>query len=232
MMTNRQHICNTLIFALALLGISSIIFLTPSIADAASWNPGKELRAYLMNNYPWEEIEVSNLQVIGKLSDEPPYRIIVEKGPLGRAAFSFIDRNNKKNIIRANVRAFGWVVKSKRPFHKGHIIEHDDLYLSRADVKKMRRGSVNDLAEIVGKSLKRSITANIPIVEGMIEMSQTVARGQRVVLLLSHNGMSITASGETREKGYVGMPVKVMNLSSKKEISGMLIDEKTVKVEL
>lgn len=231
-MTNRQHMCNTLMCALGVLVISSIILLTPSFADAASWSPAKELRTYLMDHYPWEEIEVSSLQVSGKLSDEPPHRIIVEKGPLGRAVFSFIDRNNRKNIIRANVRAFGWVVKSKRPFQKGHIIEHEDIYLSRMDIRKMRRSSVKDPAEIAGKSLKRSISANIPIVEGMIEMSQTVARGERVVLLLSHNGMSISAAGETKEKGYVGMPVRVMNLSSKKEISGVLIDEKTVKVEL
>lgn len=231
MVTHRQHDCITRVFALSVLIVSSIL-LCASLTYAASWSPERELRTYLMDNYPWEEIEVSNVQVSGKLGNEPPQRIIVEKGPLGRAAFSFIDRDNKRNLIRAKVRAFGWVVKSKRPFKKGHVIEHEDVYLSKVDVRKMRRSSVKDPAEIVGKSLKRSLIANITIIESMIEMSQTVARGQRVVLLLSHNGMNITAAGQTKEKGYVGMPVRVMNLSSRKEISGVLIDEKTVKVEL
>jgi len=52
------------------------------------------------------------------------------------------------------------------------------------------------------------------------------------VLLFNAHGFNISAAGETREKGYVGMAVKAINVSSKKEVRGVLIDERTVKVEL
>jgi flagella basal body P-ring formation protein FlgA len=100
------------------------------------------------------------------------------------------------------------------------------------DIKKMPNSSVKDPESIMGKSLKRSISANIPVVENMIEMSRVVKRGSRVVLVIDHGGLSIKAAGKIKEKGYVGMAVRAVNLSSRREVVGVLIDENTVKVEL
>ena len=208
------------------------VFCALSSVFAASWSPEDVLRSYLMNNYPWEEIEVSNVKVMGKINSEPPQRVLVEKGPIGKAVFSFVFRDNKRTIVKANVRAFGMLVKSKRPYRKRHVIRAEDIYLAKMDIRKMPGGSVKDPSKIIGKSLKRSITANIPVVEDMIEMSRVVARGKRVVLLIDYSGLSIRAAGKTKEKGYVGKAVRAINLSSKKEVNGVLIDEKTVRVEL
>ena len=208
------------------------VFCFQSSAMSASWSPGDALRSYLMKNYPWEEIEVSNVQVAGKISNSLPEKIIVEKGPIGRAAFSFVFSNGKRVIVRANVSVFAMVVKSRRPFRKSHIIQHEDIYVEKMDIRKMPNGSVTDPSKITGKSLKRSIAANIPIVEGMIEASEVVARGRRVVLLINYNGLNIRAAGKTKERGYVGMTVRAINLSSKREVSGILIDKNTVRVEI
>lgn len=231
-MNKRMRSLHVLLHVICTVLISYFIVMPSVFVSAASWSPEDELRSYLLKNYPWEEIDISNVQLIGKISNELPERIIVEKGPLGRAAFSLILKNNKKIILKAHVRAFGRVVKSKRPFKKNHVIASEDIYLSKIDIRKMPGSSVKDPEKILGKSLKRSITVNIPIVEDMIEMSQVVARGESVVLLLSYKGMSIRTSGKTKEKGYVGMPVRAMNISSKKEVIGILVDNRTVKVVL
>lgn len=210
--------------------VISFFCLLPSFA--ATWILEDELRNFLANNYPWEEIEVNNVQALGKLVDDRPERILVEKGPLGKAVFSFIFANNEKLLVKADVRAFGWVVMSKRSFEKRHVIQDEDTYLAKMDIRKMPGSSVKNPERILGKSLKRSIIANIPIVEDMLEMSQIVARGKMVELILNYNGLSIKTTGMTKEKGYVGMPVKAINLSSKKEVRGVLINENTVKVEL
>lgn len=225
---NRSRV--TVLFTIACVLIS--LFLCPSNSKAVSWNPEDELKAYLMDNYPWEEIEVSNVQAPDVLSDERPEGIQVEKGPLGRAVFNFIFTNSERMVVRADVRAYGRVIMSRRPFQKKHVIEDEDIYLSKMDVEKMPRNLLKDPEKILGKSLRRSINANMPIEENMVEMSQLVKRGKRVVLLLSHKGMIIRADGKTKEKGYVGMTVRAINISSKKVISGVLIDENTVEVEL
>ena len=172
----RKKEINLLVVACVLLAAFCIL----SSAVSASWSPEHALRSYLVKNYPWEEIEVSNVQVAGKISNAPPEKIIVEKGPIGRAVFSFVFSSGKRVIVRANVRAFAMVVKSRRPFRKSHVIQYEDIYLEKTDIRRMPGGSVMDPSKITGKSLKRSIVANITIVESMIEASEVVARGKRV----------------------------------------------------
>ncbi len=208
------------------------MFLCLSYARASSWNPEDALKEFLTDNYPWDEIEIYNVNVLGKLPNDPPEAILVEKGPTGGAVFSFIFKDNHRTPVNAYVRALGRVVKSKRSFRKGHVIREDDIYMAKMDVNKIPGSSVKDPSDILGKSLRRSIIANIPIAEDMLEMSQVVAKGKTVVLLVNQNGMSIRAAGKIMEKGYVGSPVRAVNLSTKKEVSGVLIDENTLKVTL
>lgn len=228
---NRQNNLRQIILISVTISVFLLLSLS-TMAMAASWSPEKVIAAHIMNNYPWEDITVSNIKMIGKLPDKAPERIIVEKGPLGKSVFTFIDSTMQRTIVKANVTALGRIVKSRRSFRRGHVISADDIYVSKMNIRKMPRSSVRTLGEIIGKSLKRSIGANNPVVEDMIEMSRVVKRGKRVVILINHNGMNITSAGMTKEKGYIGMPVKAVNLSSKKVITGVLIDENTVKVEI
>ncbi len=230
-MNNKLNTSYT-ILASCIVILSSLILLSSSFAATAAWSPKDVLKAFLANNYPWEEIEVSDVKVVGRIYDEAPDKILIEKGPIGNAVFSFIFKNNERAIVKADVRAFGWVVMSKRSFEKRHVIQDEDTYLAKMDIRKMPGSSVKNPERILGKSLKRSIIANIPIVEDMIEMSRIVARGKMVELILNYKGLSIKTTGMTKEKGYVGVPVKAINISSKKEVNGVLVDENTVKVEL
>jgi len=208
---------------LVLLGFISLSAAALSVEDI--------IQAYLLDNYPWENIEIGNIRVMGELGDKEPERIVLEKGPIGKAVFSFYT-SDKRVIVKANVKAYDWIVKSKRPFSKGHVLGEDDLYVDKIEIDKMPRSAVRNTETIIGKSLKRSIAANLPVVEKMVEQYQVVKRGQMVVLIIGNEGFNISVSGKTKEKGYVGKSVRAINLSSKKVVTGVLIDESTVKVKL
>jgi flagella basal body P-ring formation protein FlgA len=199
---------------------------------AISWDPEEVLRQYLADNYPWARIEISGVKITGAIPDNAPDSIIVKKGPIGKGEFLFVFDDGEKMAVKADVRALDSVVKSKRPFKKGYVLSNEDIYLSEMDINKMPKSSVQDPEEIIGKPLRRSIMANITLTENVVEKSQLVDKGKQVVLLFNARGFNISAAGETREKGYVGTAVKVINVSSKKEVRGVLIDERTVKVEL
>ena len=199
--------------------------------SAAAPNVDDIIKAYLIDNYPWENIEIGNIRVMGELGDGKPEKITVEKGPIGKAVFSFYT-SGKRVIVKANIKAYDWILKSKRPFSKGHVLGEDDMYAEKMEINKMPRGAVKNPEKIIGKSLKRSIVANIPVVENMVEKYQVVKRGMMVNLVIGNEGFSISVSGKTKEKGYVGKPVRAINLSSKKVVTGVLIDESTVKVKL
>jgi len=204
--------------------------LPAAIADPLQ--PESALQAYLENNYPWQKIEVTNVNVAGDLAGASPDQITVEKGPVGKGVFSFTDENDNKIIVKADIRALDAVVKSIRPLKKGYVLQDSDVYLSEMDINRMPKSAVKNPESIIGKPLKRSILADMVIVQDMIEKTGTVKKGNRVVLLYSAPGFNITAAGEIREKGYIGTQVKAINLSSRKEVRGVLIDENTVKIEL
>ncbi|MBI5057028.1 MAG: flagellar basal body P-ring formation protein FlgA [Nitrospirae bacterium] len=201
-------------------------------AFASSWSPEDTLKTFLRDNYPWETIEVSNIQINGSVPDKTPDMIVVEKGPLGNSIFSYIFNDGQKVTVRADVRAFEKVIKSKRPFRKGYVLNADDIYQSEVEINKMPQEAVRGPETIIGKPLKVSTVANATITERMIEKEQVVKKGSRVALLIYSQGINITAIGETKEKGYVGMQIRAINVSSKKEVRGVLIDENTVRVEL
>ncbi|RJQ55750.1 MAG: flagella basal body P-ring formation protein FlgA [Nitrospiraceae bacterium] len=217
--------------AFCLLPVCASGFQTSDLADE-TWNPAEALQAFLAENYPWEKIEVSNVHVTGDVPARLPDLITVERGPLGKGVFSFSYDNSRKTTVRADVRAFDFVVKSRRPFNKGYVLQDEDLYVSEMDINKIPKGAVKDPGAVIGKNLKRSVMADMVIAEEMVEKEQLVRKGRKVVLLIGAEGFSIAAAGETKEKGYVGTQIKAMNLSSKKEVRGVLIDENTVRVEL
>lgn len=212
--------------------ISMVLVLFVFISlSAAELNINDLIIDHLSDNYPWENIEIRNVRIMGDLGDGKPDKIAVEKGPIGKAVFSFYI-SGKRVLVKANIKAYDWIVKSRRPFSKGHVIGEDDLYVEKIEIDKMPRNAVRNPGIIIGKSLKRSIIANIPVVENMVEKYQVVKRGQMVELIIGNEGFSISVSGKTKEKGYVGKPVRAVNLSSKKIVTGVLIDEGTVKVKL
>jgi flagella basal body P-ring formation protein FlgA len=211
---------------------ASVILLMSLPVLAGSLTPETVLETYFAEHYPWQDIEIRNVKVTGEFKKRAPDSIIVEKGPIGKAIFSFMYKSGAKATVRAFVRAFDLVIKSKRPFRKGHVIKRDDIYTEKMDIRKMPGGAVRKPEMLIGKSLRRTIIANIPVVEGMVEHSHAVKRGKNVVLLIKNRGLKITAMGKMKEKGYVGSSVRAVNLSSQKEVTGVLIDENTVEVML
>jgi|Deesub1362A_J573_1020465.scaffolds.fasta_scaffold00087_109 flagella basal body P-ring formation protein FlgA len=210
--------------------IIAAIILLPSVAAAVKWNPEDVLRLYLKDNYPWEEIEFSALKASAELPNELPERIVLEKGPPGRTVFLLKFRNGRKVTVTTYVKAFDRVVMSRRPFRKGHHIERDDVYMTLMDVMRIPKGAVKDQEAVVGRVLARSVVANMPIVESMVRETPLVKKGRKVVLLVESSNFSIEMMGELKENGYIGSYVRAVNPVSKKVITGLLVDENTVRV--
>lgn len=208
-----------------------MVFFVPALM-AEPWQPESKIQAYLESNYPWQKIEVTNVSIAGDLIEASPDMITVEKGPVGKGVFTFVYDNDQKVTVKADVRALDTVVKSIRPMKKGSVLEDGDIYLAEMDINRMPKSAVKEPESVIGKPLKRSILADMVIAEDMVERTTVVKKGNRVTLLFHAPGFSIRAAGEIREKGYVGTQVKAVNLSSKKEVRGVLIDENTVRVEL
>ena len=69
--------------------------------------------------------------------------------------------------------------------------------------------------------LKKSYFKEVPVAK----------KGDRVLLVAGYGAVRIATPGLLREDGYIGVPVRAVNLMSKKEVTGWLTDSGTVKIE-
>lgn len=213
--------------------IASGWFLASGVAGASAlqWSPEAVLSDYLKEHYPWAEVEIKNLVIPGKVPTDGPVRIMVAKGPPGKTVFSMEFGNGKKITATAEVKAFEWVVMTARAFRKGYRIQEGDVYRKLTDAARIPSGAFKSADLVINSLLIRSVTANTPVLSGMITDMPLVKRGQRVTLVIDAPNFRMAAPGELKEGNYVGSYVKAVNLASKKTVIGQLIDENTVKVE-
>lgn len=215
---------------LCLVLASGFWLLAPATA-AASWSPELELTAHLKKNYPWAQIEISELRLSSPAPAEMPTAIVVEKTPPGKCAFRFEFRSGKSISATAFIKAYDQVVISRSGFSKGHILQPSDLYSSLMETARIPKSAAREEEAVVGKRLLRSIVPNMPITNAMISEMPLVKRGHRVVLAVETGGFSIKTAGELKQDAVVGEHVKVINLATKKTVAGLLSDENTVLVE-
>lgn len=208
----------------------SLLLFSP-LSHAASLNIEDVLKEYIKSHFPWAEIEIHDLIMNKEVSDELPVRIGVEKGPPGKTIFTMEFKNGTIVKATANVRAFDEVVFTGRAFRKGYCLQKEDFYVKRMDITRIPKGAVKNTDQVIGKTLTRSIVANVPILDNMVSDMPVIKRGCKVTLIVESPSFIITTLGEVRENAYVGDNVKAINPASKKVVSGLLVDENTVKVE-
>lgn len=208
-----------------------VLLLILPIKSVAKTNPEILLKDFLLENYPWTDMEIYNLTMNKDMPDEKPEKINIIKPPPGKSMFVLEFRGDKRVEVTANVKIFEQVVVSRRSLPKGYTVQEKDVYVIQMDATKLPQGYISDRDFVIGKRLSRSILANRPIVESMINDSVIVKKGQRVLVVAQSPNLKITTVGEILENASIGSYVKVMNTSTRKVIRGILVEEGLVKVE-
>lgn len=227
-MKARRHKAGKKSFFLLL--VVFVILLSVSLASASSRYMEDSLKNHIKANYPWTEVDVSDLISPGELPDMLPEKIIVLRGLPGRTVFQLEFKGGKRITVTADVKAFDRVVMSRRALNKGYQLREDDTYTTLMDIRRIPKGAVKDGDSITGRQLMRPIPANTPLVDNLVSETPMLRKGHRVMLKIEAPGLSVSAIGEIKENSYVGNYVKVVNVASKKVITGLLTDENTVRV--
>ncbi len=203
----------------------------PYHASAEAWNPEATLKTYIREHYPWTEVDISDL----RLSAEPPVgqpsAITVEKTPPGKTVFRIYFPSGKSIMATAFIKSYDRIIMSRGAYRKGYVLKQPDMYPTLMETGRIPKSAVREASRIVGKSLARSIVSNVPITEDMVSETPVVKRGHKVMLCVESAGFSIRTIGETKQDASVGDYVKAVNIASKHIVTGLLIDENTVRVE-
>ncbi|MBN2060131.1 MAG: flagellar basal body P-ring formation protein FlgA [Deltaproteobacteria bacterium] len=186
-------------------------------------------KEYIMDNSPW-----------------PPEKLYFEKIltpgrtalPLGRLRWEIQERRNNNFIGNIAITIGFWideslvreipvsgrisisrkVIKAARKIDRGQIISQGDLMEITESYSSLKNNVLSSAEEVIGKRSLRSIRSGQIIYSHMVETPPLVKKGDRVLIKAENADLIITALGKALEDGRSGDQVKVINISSKKEI--------------
>jgi flagella basal body P-ring formation protein FlgA len=200
------------------------------------------LEAYFQEIYPDNNHHIEIKDIRGYKRVVLPqglvsFRVIVpERGYLGgnitaTILFAVNGQEIKRLRISAHVDIYADVVAAGHYLKKHHEIKEQDLQIVNRNISLLPHDVVTEFKEVLGKRTTLSVNTNEILRIGMVEVPPLMKRGDRVILLVENQDFKITTLGEVREEGRRGDRVKLVNLSSKKEVYGRVLDANTVQID-
>jgi|Deesub1362B_J571_1020462.scaffolds.fasta_scaffold01498_11 flagella basal body P-ring formation protein FlgA len=138
----------------------------------------------------------------------------------------------RKLLVPVKVRVFDDVVVATRLINRGERISGADIELRRVETTFLRQPFLTDTSEVIGMQARQVIAAGKPILAKMLELPDLIRRGELVKIVVRIKNLEVTATGRALENGRKGERITVQNLDTGKRLNGVVIDEKTVLVEL
>jgi flagella basal body P-ring formation protein FlgA len=150
-----------------------------------------------------------------------------------RLALEFVmdDRPVRTAWVTADLARYGPVVLVRRSLARGEVITADDVEVDRRDLSQVPRDTFTAPADAVGLVVRTPLLPYAPLRREQVVMPATVRRGDAVLLVLDHGGLRITVPGEVRDDAVRGERVHVTNTTSNKELTGRVVDARTVAVD-
>jgi len=156
-----------------------------------------------------------------------------QRGGMVATSLRFTSRGEEVRSLRvaARVGVYADVVVARHYLKKHREIRETDLQVLNRDLSLLPPDVVTEVTEVLGKRTTLSINRYETLRKSMVEEPPLIRKGDRVLLLVESPFFRITALGESKEEGRRGERVKMLNLSSKKEVYGRVLDSKTVEID-
>ena len=137
----------------------------------------------------------------------------------------------KKCRVTAQVNIFTDVVAARSFLKKGQVIQEKDLQLVNKNISLLAPDVVTDFEEAVGKRVTLTMNSQEVFRKGMLERAPLVKKGDRITLVVESSHFRITSVGEVQEEGGKGERIRLLNVASKREVYGRVLDSNTAQVD-
>jgi flagellar basal body P-ring formation protein FlgA len=139
----------------------------------------------------------------------------------------------KRVKVSGVVRLKRMVVCATRPLRPQSTIGSEDIQVISREVTGLNADDFFSSSEqVLGHVLTKSIGPQEIITTRHLSTQPLIKRGDEVTVLFDHEGLEISTKGVAREQGYLGKSIRLLNPKSKKEFQGLVVNAKTVKVQL
>ncbi|HVO95012.1 MAG TPA: flagellar basal body P-ring formation chaperone FlgA [Terriglobales bacterium] len=198
------------------------------------------LKQYVLRNSPWQPGNV-DLRVVGFTPVALPggpvaFRVLKPSNGVTPGTANFLlaldvaGKEQKRVWIRAEIRVFEDVVVSSAPLAARDLIYAKDLRVERRDVSSLHFRPFKRIEEVAGQQAVRTIDINAILTENAVDRPTLMRRGVPVTLLYETGSLRVETPGLTAEPGKIGDAIQVKNPTSGKLLRGIVIDERTVRV--
>jgi flagellar basal body P-ring formation protein FlgA len=133
--------------------------------------------------------------------------------------------------VHAKVEIYAEVVMAKNSLRRHQTVGERDVQLVNKNITLFPGDVATDVQEVVGKRMVLSVNPQEILRKSMVEVPPLVKKGERVTLLVENDYFKITSIGEAKEEGRAGERIRVVNISSQKELFGRVVDGQTVRVD-
>jgi flagella basal body P-ring formation protein FlgA len=153
----------------------------------------------------------------------------------GRVSLALIVRVNErveKNIpLNVEVEALTDMLVTTRPLERGEVLEKGDVTLQKRDLATASSKMCRNLADVLGKRVRVGMRGNSPVRSDYLEKPPIVKSGQMVTIIAENSAFRITATGRAKANAAEGDTVLVQNMNAQKDVSAVVVDAHTVRVE-
>ncbi len=125
------------------------------------------------------------------------------------------------------VAAMADIVVPARTIRAKQIIQVADLVRKDQQVP----GAVTSVDALIGQEARVALYPGRPIQEGDVGPAAIVDRNDLVVLVFDRRPLSIKAEGRALGRGGVGDRIRVMNLSSRSTVTGLIRADGQIEVK-
>lgn len=197
---------------------------------------------FLHTKIPWEKNRVT-IKIVqasnGLVLPNRPYSYKVippnKTDYLGtvplRIVFDVFGQPSRKVSATVKIGVETDAIIVQKPIDRNQTIEKDDVTIVSMDMADLPSNIISRLEDAVGKKALRVINPKEVLRADIIEEPPMVRRNDVVSIVAESGSIRITATGEVKESGCRGARIKVVNLSSNKEVIARVMDSKMVQVE-
>ncbi len=143
--------------------------------------------------------------------------------PLGRTTVGVrCDDPTWSLFVPVNIRRTLNVMVSNRHLSRGEILQAKDLRHLHIDSSKVYGDFFEQSDLIIGQQLRRDVRRNTILKKSMLFTPKAVKYGNMVTLISRIGGIEVRMKGKALGHGSIGDRVAVRNLSSKKQVEGII----------
>ena len=149
----------------------------------------------------------------------------------GRFRAALLGEHGEHSVISGDYRILISLPVPARKIAKGEIIAEGDLRQKDFFYTMVDESIVSDAAITIGSEARRNLQKDRPISRSAVGRPFAVKRGDTVLIIAEGALLTLTSKGKALEDGAPGDEIRVLNLVSKKNITGQVAENGNILVK-